>query len=384
MKKILIINSTPNNHRITLQIFEKMKSEKYELIFWINKNLKNDKNFKKPGHIIKYKKIFPLLEESQPNKRNVINNLQFTLLLPLFYLKCFFLLSFYKIFRKINSVILWGWNEKIVVSPISLILKINTIWLQLPNQHVLSKSKINKKIINVFSKKVSTICFSNRTKQELIKESFPEKKINTILPGIKLLSHERQSNIFDSLAQADHLKSGKKFFSLGTVLELDKNQKLEYLFQAIKNSQRIIPNIQLIVIGEGSERKSLIWLTKKMEIENNVWFIGRQKYTRKWLSGFDVYVNIKEKQNLDDITNILKAMSAGLPIIGPQNAGLDDILKDQKNCLLYNISDPEEIAGNIINLKQNFQLRKNLGKWAKEDHINFDFNKTYSQFIKII
>ena len=60
----------------------------------------------------------------------------------------------------------------------------------------------------------------------------------------------------------------------------------------------VIPNIQLIIIGEGEERKNLSWLAKKMEIDNLVWLVGEQEQLKKWLDSFDVFLALGEKYDI--------------------------------------------------------------------------------------
>jgi glycosyltransferase involved in cell wall biosynthesis len=147
---------------------------------------------------------------------------------------------------------------------------------------------------------------------------------------------------------------------------LDQKQKIETIFQAMKICLPVIPNLQLIVIGEGRERKNLAWLAKKMKIENLVWLVGEQEQLKKWLDSFDIFLAAGDALKLDDCGNILEAMAAGLPVLGPRNIGLENLVVENKTGALIEADNSEMLARQIIKLHQDKKLRVHLGKNGQE------------------
>ena len=228
------------------------------------------------------------------------------------------------------------------------------------------------------------ITFNNLTKNEIEKIGAPPKNISVIFPAIKLKQHESQDNIFSGIARAD-TKFNRKFFTIGTEINLNKKQKIETLFSAVKNCLPIIPNIQLIIIGEGEEKKNIAWLAKKMGLETIVWFVGAQNNLNKWVDNLNIYIMTGEFPAISDFNAVLKAMAGGLPVIGPKNAGLEDIVYENKTGVLLEADNGEMLARQIIKLHRDKRLRLKIGELAKERvELYFTLEKQINEFKKII
>ncbi|MBD3247916.1 glycosyltransferase [Candidatus Falkowbacteria bacterium] len=136
----------------------------------------------------------------------------------------------------------------------------------------------------------------------------------------------------------------------------------------------MIPNLQVIIIGEGEERKNLSWLAKRMELDRIIWFVGRQEYVRKWLNGFDVYIAINEETKLFDLEMILEAMLCRLPVIGFSGRGIEDLVKEKETGFILPGADADALAQMLINLEQDYIYRSNIGKRA-EKMVADDFSR---------
>ena len=159
----------------------------------------------------------------------------------------------------------------------------------------------------------------------------------------------------------------------------------EHLFQAIKDSLEVIPNIQLIIIGEGEERKKLSWLAKKMNINHLVWFVGEQKILKKWLANLDIYLIIAKHLSLLDLFAAHQAMAAGLPIICPDEEDYGEIFTPDANALLVPPNDKEALTQAIIKLRREKDLRKKLGTAGKKLVTEkYTLENMYREFEKIL
>ena len=315
---------------------------------------------------------------------NFLKSLTFYILFPLHFLAIFFWLFFLKIKNKTQVLISTNWPEKILTLLPAKLLGIKTIWLEYPENNYQNINWILKWYLKLFSQRVLHVCFRKIDKQTLEKTGF-KFGLRQINLAINAKQFTRQENIFDSMAKTDKLGRSKKFFTLGTVIDLESKQRLEVVFWAVKKCLTVIPNLQLIVIGDGQERKALSWLAKKMQLDNLVWFVGNQKYLYKWFENLDVYIAACGRTSLSDIHSLLQAGSAKLPIIAQASLNLDDYIINNKNGLLIELDDSESMAQGIIKLKQDRRLRNQLGEnsWKKiitEQEIAKQTNK----FIEIL
>lgn len=278
--------------------------------------------------------------------------------------KFLFLLINFRLKQKVDLVVCVNFNEKIVITPAARLLGLKVVWLENPeldcrgfNKFLLALYKLNYRL-------AKTVVFNNYSKLKLKNIGCAENKINLIPPGAKLMAY--QENIFNKLAIAGRANFHRSYFTIGAITALNQKQKIETIFQAIKISLPVIPNIQLIIIGEGEERKNLAWLAKKMEIDNLIWLVGEQEQLKKWLGSFDVFLSLGENLSLDDYGAILEAMAAGLPVLAPRNMGLEDLIIENSTGLLIESDNSEMLSRQIIKLHQNKRLRLYLGKNGQE------------------
>ncbi len=383
-KNILIINSSPNNNQPLINLFAELKQKGHN--FYLLSSFTDLYNqFKQKNWPAK--KIY-----FGPNLNNKFNAFIFICLLPILYLMYLAYLLYLAHSRRISTAICLNWNEKIIITPIAKILGIKIIWLELPNMNYKAKNKFLLWLYKFNFKWVATVGFTGLTKIQLKQLSLNKGNINIVNPGIKLNQFRRQDTIFNKLAQTNQGNFHRKYFTVGTVTDLDYQQNIETLFRAVKICLTVIPNLQLIVVGDGAEKKSLIWLAKKMGIDSLVWFVGGtgslkqsgQAHLKKWLDSFDVLVLTSETPNLTDFDICLHAMASGLPVIGPSNFGLEDVVQENKTGFLIG-NNNEILAQQIIALQQNKHLRVRMGKEAKERVDKyFRIDKMVRQFEKII
>ncbi len=279
-------------------------------------------------------------------------------------LKFIFLLINFKLKKKVDLVACLNFNEKIIITPLARLLGLKVVWFEGPESDYRRFNKFLIMLYRLNYKLVKIIVFNNFSILKLKNIGCDENKINLVTPGAKLISY--QENIFNKLANAGRTNFHRKYFTVGAITALNQKQKIETIFQAIKISLPVIPNIQLIIIGEGEERKNLSWLAKKMEIDNLVWLVGEQEQLKKWLDSFDVFLALGENLSLDDYGNILEAMAASLPVLAPRNIGLEDLIIDNNTGALIESDNSEMLARQIIKLHQDKRLRIFLGKNGQE------------------
>lgn len=349
--KILIINSSSDKNCLLIKAFKELKQGGYSFNLWSSPSLFMNQFKQQLGPA---KKIFlgPVLNSK-------LKVLIFFGELPFLGFKALLSLTFLKIKGQADKLICLSLKEKIIYTLPARLLGLKVIWFEAPD---LDYGKFNKFIFWLYRinyKLARLIAFNSYIKAQLKIRGLDTDKINLIYPGAP--SNNLEEDIYYKIASAKQADFHKKYFTLGVVTELIQKQKIEAIFQAVKTCLAIIPNIQLIIIGGGEERKSLIWLAKKMGIEDLVWLVGEQEQLKKWLDSFDIFLVASDPLKLDGYGNILEAMASGLPVIGPRNSGLEDIVEENKTGSLVEADNNEMLARQIIKLHKDKKLRLHLG-----------------------
>lgn len=143
-------------------------------------------------------------------------------------------------------------------------------------------------------------------------------------------------------------------------------KNIDFLLHTLDVLRRRIPDILLIIAGEGPAEKHLRDLTSTLKLDNNVRFIGYLDRTSRLLDCYragDVFVfgSKTETQGLV----LLEAMAQGVPLVSIAALGTTDILNAGRGALVAE-ECPEDFAGKVAQVLLNPGLRKLLSEDARE------------------
>lgn len=357
MKNILIVNSFEKQNKPWLSLFKDLSTE-FNFFVWSTDNyfIEKAKNFTEAKL---NKKIY-----LGPDLGKKISFFLFFFFLPGLYLWHLLDLIITRSVQNIAEVICIGENEKIIFTPIALLLGFKVVWFDAPEISYERKPWLFIFLLKLFSKKVKIITFTSFKKKKLVELGLGEENIKNVYLGTTPQKLSHQDNIFFSLAKAEKSLAFFKNFTIGTVANLNDSGQVESLLRIAKACLAVIPNLQLVVIGSGSQVRNFNWLARKMEIEDKVWFVGEQEYLRKWFDNFNIYLAISREPTLFDLETVLEAEASGLPVLAPIHKNWEDLVIQNKTGFLIE-SEPETLAQKIIELGQDKRLVRLLGENAK-------------------
>jgi|ERR1051326_2352131 glycosyltransferase involved in cell wall biosynthesis len=144
-----------------------------------------------------------------------------------------------------------------------------------------------------------------------------------------------------------------------TTARLHDGKGIVYLIEAAK----LLPEIQLVICGDGPERGRLEEAVRKAGLQNRVTFLGHREDVPDLLSACDVFVlpSLYEALGL----SVLEAMAAGKPVVATAVGGLKETVRDGVNGLLVPPRDAMSLATTIRRLLTEPGLAKSLGENAK-------------------
>lgn len=152
---------------------------------------------------------------------------------------------------------------------------------------------------------------------------------------------------------------------LVTVGRLVRRKGLTDLIRAIKDLD--IPNVKLVVIGDGPEKEHLVNMSYSLGIKDQIFFFGYVSEGTKFqlLNNSDIYVSTSQHEGFGIV--FLEAMTAGLPIICFDEGGQAEFLIDGKTGYLVEYGNLDLL---ILRLGQ-------LCSQTNERYKIKDFNKKY-------
>jgi glycosyltransferase involved in cell wall biosynthesis len=159
-----------------------------------------------------------------------------------------------------------------------------------------------------------------------------------------------------------------------TIARLYVTKGLTYLLEAIAHVRKCHPNTQFRVYGSGPLREELMTYAATLGLDGAAIFVGT--FERSELPGLmaetDLFVLPSILEGLP--VTIVEAMAYGRPIIATTVGGIPELLEDGVSGLLCPPHNGDALAGQILRLLDNHELRIQLGENARKAYESGSFH----------
>lgn len=171
-----------------------------------------------------------------------------------------------------------------------------------------------------------------------------------------------------------------------SVARLEYNKGLDILINAFSKIYKMfnMQQLKLIIIGEGPEKVRLEKLAKRLGIINSVIFTGFQpnENIHVYYDAADIFVLPSREESFGMV--LLEAMAHGLPLIGADNGGMKDIIRQELNGLLFKTGDVDSLTSSLIYLINKEEDRIKMGEEGKKlVWLKYNSEKIYSNLYNI-
>jgi len=166
---------------------------------------------------------------------------------------------------------------------------------------------------------------------------------------------------------------------LGTLKKIKGDDILLNAF--IKLGRRYIEEhrLKLLFVGDGETRNDLEEKTHRENFDRYVKFFGSIPHEEVpvMFKMADIYVIPSLFEGTSN--SMLEAMFNGMPIIGSDTSGINNIIKHKQNGLLFHVNDPEDLKRKIVYLIENKEIAVKIGQEAKK---SYDERFSYENIVK--
>lgn len=157
---------------------------------------------------------------------------------------------------------------------------------------------------------------------------------------------------------------------------------LPILLQSMAALKLTYEDVQLTVVGDGSDRAELEARAASLELSDRIDFVGYQSpaAVRQYLRAADVFVMSSFAEGVPVV--LMEAMMTGLPVVATQIAGVSELVEESVNGYLVPPSDVEALTDRLGRLLSDGELRQRLGdrgqqKVAQDFNIHHEAEKLY-------
>lgn len=167
------------------------------------------------------------------------------------------------------------------------------------------------------------------------------------------------------------------------VSRITARKGIKYLIKAIKKLVDKDFNIELKIIGEGNDKENLEKLTKNLNLEKYVEFLGMIKHEKlpEIYQQADLFILPSLNEGMSN--TILEALASGLPIITTATGGTKELVHDGKNGFIIKMKNSNDIADKIEKLINNPELKQNMGIQSRIYAENFNWEKMAYKYFEL-
>lgn len=198
---------------------------------------------------------------------------------------------------------------------------------------------------------------SERSKNLLISETkfFPEPIV--YYNGIHIDNQQNESNLIVK-SKLHEIRDNSTIIALIGRLEIDK--RIDRAILIIKELVRKQKKIHLIVFGDGSLRNKLQKIVDEFELKKNVTLFGYAEELKNYYHFFDIVLFTSDWEGMP--LTMWEAMANSVPVVAPDVGGFKEILEENKCGLIYEPGNIVDAELKLLQLLNDVQLRKSLGK----------------------
>lgn len=161
---------------------------------------------------------------------------------------------------------------------------------------------------------------------------------------------------------------GKSFmFSLIAVSRLAPEKRIEDMLAALVLVRRRYPDVGLFVVGDGSERESLVRRAHELGLWEHVLFLGWRTDAGALMQSANAFLNTSAYEGYG--LSIIEAALAGAPIISTDVGVVGDVLMAEEDALVVPVGDTYSIATAILRFIEKGDLGRTLAHSAREKAI---------------
>ena len=171
-------------------------------------------------------------------------------------------------------------------------------------------------------------------------------------------------------------------FVVGTVAVLRAQKALDDLFRAAHLLRSEIPNLRVLVVGDGPQRQALEATVDELGLGDTVVFLGLRRDVEQLLPSMDVCVNSSHFEGSP--LAVMEYMASGRPIVATSVGGVPELLDGGRCGLLVPPRDPRALASAIRKLEQDPELRATLAARAVAKHrASFDIRANIKELERL-
>ncbi|MCC6639365.1 glycosyltransferase family 4 protein [Candidatus Falkowbacteria bacterium] len=262
-------------------------------------------------------------------------------------------------------VILTQLSDKLLFTLWLRIFGIRVIWVESQYYEKSFHSNIYILLYGLLSRMTTCACLSQAILNELVAKCYVKEK-NCVYVGtcIDLEQTKAQSDIYETMVAADHQVKNANLFVIGYVGDIGADDGVETLIKAVESIREFIIDLSVIIVGDGMQKKNIMWLTKMLGLDDKISFVGKQQNWMRWYNYFDIFVMPTQKSS-EFSFEVAYALAHATPTIVTKVAGVEEVSAFVGGYVITPGAS-QDLGQAILDLYNNKQQRAQFGAQGKK------------------
>lgn len=142
------------------------------------------------------------------------------------------------------------------------------------------------------------------------------------------------------------------------VAEFIERKNHAFFISCLPHLVATIPNLKVIFAGDGITKDRCVELSNSLGLQHIIHFLGYRRDIDKLYPQADILVTTSKQEGLP--INIIEGMACGLPVVCSRIRGQTDVVKDERNGLLFSLTNSTEFCDCILRLYNDIQLLRKI------------------------
>ena len=214
---------------------------------------------------------------------------------------------------------------------------------------------------------VLTIAISGPVRQHLLQDlRVPEERIRCIYNGIDTVYYATPPDpaVIEAFRRRWGIRSDQPVVGSVGRLAAGRVKGFDTLLVAAYLLRQLVPDIQILIVGDGPRRPFLEDIVARLRIQNYVRFVGETQDVKVALAVMDLFIFPSRWPEAFGLT-LVEAMAAGKPVIGTRVGAVPEIVRNNLDGWLVPPDDPAALAEGIVHLLNNPATAQRFGRQAQ-------------------
>jgi glycosyltransferase involved in cell wall biosynthesis len=200
------------------------------------------------------------------------------------------------------------------------------------------------------------VAISQQIEEELSAWGVPDERLDRFASGIDVAEYAPGVSPMES-----QLPTRPRTIFLG---RLHPQKNLVVLLHAWQLVRSQCPAAQLLLVGDGPQRRELEQLVDELQLTQSVHFLGAQSNPLPYLQASDLFVLPSISEGMSN--SLLEAMACGLPSVVSSAGGNVDLIQDGQAGLVADATTPTDLADQLTCMLSDSTLRQRCGAHARQ------------------